>query len=332
MTTVNELTELQDGIVKYQVNGDEWIISEILWKATQPFMDNPTRRRYHSPHKKGGQIYIKLDSNMDYIAYTIRAKQELAKASYRGKQNSWKSKEFNRLISIVNVDFHIWFDVKPDKWDGILCKYTITMNLLDAIYDKMDELISEVYPIYLEPFLKLCQEYRQEIAEQKEMNDNAIAAIDEHTVEALKHALKYVDASRSDREIVRFINRTWTNKFTDLEKARNGIKRIERRNNQGNTVALFVKLHFPTDNNFLRVLFGESEYKPENCSRMQVAFVEAILKLIEKDAHNGDLSGYSCNQKGEARIKHSYIAEKLGVKASTIRKRIERIKKKSHTF
>ncbi|WP_102693821.1 hypothetical protein [Rummeliibacillus pycnus] len=332
MKTTNELTDLQSGIVKFQVDGNDWIISEILWKATQPFMENPTRRRYYSPHKKGGQIYINLNSNMDYIAYTIRAKQELAKASYRGKQNDWKSKEFNRLISIVNVDFHIWFDVKYDKWDGILCKYTITTELLDAIYDKMDELVAEVYPIYLEPFLKLCEDYRQEIALQKETNDKALAAIDENTVEALKHALKYVDPSRSDREIVRFINRTWTNKFTDLEKDRNGIKRIERLNNRGNTVAFFVKTHFPNDRNYLRVLFDDIEYKPENCSRMQVAFVAAILKLIEIDAENGDLRGYSCNKTGEARIKHSYIAEKLGVKAPTIRKRIERIKKKSHTF
>lgn len=334
MTTVNELTELQDGIVKYQVNGDEWIINEIIERSRQDFLANPTRYR-EMDGSRHGQIHIKLHSNIEYISYRVRSKWEQVIKHYDAAYKDYFGDQFSILISILIIDFNIPLNLsyrKERKVEGRVEWYVfdITTELLDEIDSKRNLINEVVYEVYIEQLAIFMKHYRQRLTEIDKKMEMELPLVYLNIIDSLRHALRYVDASRSDHEIVKYVNLAFSTKFGDLELARKGMRRIQRQNNQGATVLLHVKPFFPDD--LTRVLFDTKEYRPERYKATQLAFIEAILKIIATDAKNGDFYGYSTNSRGEARIKRTYIAEKLGITKVNARKKVERILNKCHVF
>jgi len=313
-------------LLAYQEKGDRMIIDEILWAVDFDFMANPTRRRYFNNTKRGG-ISIDLERSEHYIAYRIRAMRELVTRQYLGRFTDGHINEMQRLLSIIYIDLNIRF--KADIYDQTDWNYffNLTPELFAELESHMPKIKRKMHYDTLPTFLRLFDRYKKLVTEQESEKELALATIEQSIIAALEYGLQYADASKSEREIVKYVNMAFSSKFGDLELERNGLVRIQRNDRYGNRQNLHVKKHFPED--LTKVLFGKSvEDYQERLTRGQVEFVDAVMEIIHEDALNSDFEHYTCDKKGEARVSKQYVADKLGLTSTTVRKRFSRITKK----
>jgi len=162
---------------------------------------------------------------------------------------------------------------------------------------------------------------------RREERLNRKQELDETAIKALEYALKYVDTSKSDREIVKYINKAFSSKLSDAELKRNGMRRIQRKTPGSTRVSYLVKPYFPDKSSW--AIFGHDiEGSLHALTAEQRKFIADCVAIIENDRKNGNVADYTCDTDGELRISKKYIAGKLSIREDLVRKRLERIKKK----
>lgn len=319
------LKDFRSKVAAHQKDGNRTIIDEIMRAVEFNFMDNPTRRRYLDGSGKGG-ISIELEQDEHYIAYSIRAKRELVMRQYEGKLTDRYIDELNRLLSIVAIDLGIPVNAEIYKSDDYQHYYVMTPEMFAELEKRMPEIEEEMHSNDFFDFNFLFRRYKEIIDLRAIQKVEAIPKIEQSIIKALEHGLKYVDATKSNREMVAYINMAFSSKFSDLELERNGLTRLQRMNNQGNRKSLFVKKYFPED--LTKVVFGKSvEDFHGKLTKGNSEFVDEVLEIVLADALKGNIDAYSCDNKGEARVYKSYIAEKTGLAPATVRQKLSRISK-----
>lgn len=321
--------DFKQRVVNYQTNGDRLIIDEILYGAVMDFKNDPTRE---VTSLGASNVLVKVDLARPeyYIGYRVQRLKKGALREHLGEKLDATAKELNRLLSMVRIDFRVDFGGEEIEYrDGII-HYRQDAKLFAAVDACMDEIKREVYPSELPYFLEFYEYAKRKFEEREELRLEAEQGVDANIVAAIEHGLKYVDATKSEREIIVYMNMAITSKFGELELRRNGLKRIYRRNNIGDTVSLFVNKRFPKDN-YAAIVPGLNAKKVEQLTKKQQETVDRLLSIIERDRQSGNLEGYSCDRRGNAIIKRDYAAEELGINYRNLRKTLSRIKKKSQT-
>lgn len=317
--------DFKQAINAFKENGDRTIIDNIIKAIDNDFMKNPTRTRVYDGSASGG-IRINLSEHHEYVAYHIRAIQELLMRHVRIEYGDKReANEFQRLLSIIKIDFRIDFNATIYDSDPDIYYFNFTPELFADLEKKMEEIESWFSEDELRYFMRLFNKFKGLEETQREEVEKRRKEITETTVRALEYALKYVDTSKSEKEIVKYINMTFRSKLADDELKRNGMRRIQRKSENGERNSFVVKSYFPENSKF--VIMGR-DFDDSILTPGQREFIADVLAVVKVDKENGDTSNYTCDTDGEVRISKKYIAEKLGIREDLVRKKLERIKKK----
>ena len=310
-------------IKAYQQNGDRTIINDIMQAVETDFLRNSSRERVKDGTESGG-IRIRLADHHEYIAYRIKAMQELILRHYRTEFEVAPAmiNEFQRLLSLIYIDFGIQFKATIYDHDPWMYWFNLTPELFDELERKKSKIKRSLGADDYKVFCYLFGYFREKVNDAQVKVNKRRQEIQETAVKALEYALKYVDTEKSEREIVKYINKTFSCKLSDDEIRRNGLRRIRR-----DKINYVVKPYFPRDN--CRVIFGTSKVNISRLNKSQRKFVDDICALIDHDRQLNDFSGYTTDTDGEARIRRKYIADKLGLREDLVRQRIHRIIKMS---
>lgn len=322
------MSELKRKIQAFQQDGDRTIINDIMSAVEKDFMRNGTRTRVKDGTQSGG-IRISLSDHYEYIAYRIRAMQELLMRHYKLEfsDNVPYLNEFQRYLSIIYIDFKIRFNATIYDQSTWLYYFNLTPELFEELEKHMSELEKRFTKEEFRHFKWMFDKFRASVSEIQDEKDGRLKEIRETAVAALEYALKYVDTNRSDKEIVKYINMTFSSKLADAEAKRNGLRRIQRKSPNGKRVSYLVKPYFP--NNIYRVILGfDFSDSLDQLNDNQREFIREVYKVVEADKIAGDTTNYTCETDGEVRISKKYIAEKLGLREDLVRKKLQRIKKK----
>lgn len=134
---------------------------------------------------------------------------------------------------------------------------------------------------------------------------------------ALEYALKRVDPSRSEREIVRYINRATR---TAYYRQQFGTMRRVRRGGR----VRYVEPRFYDDR---YTLFGATPVDVVKLPRRQKQLVERMLTIVQDDRGKGNVGGYTVDLAGGYRIKNRYMASRLNMHEASLSRALRKIKK-----
>jgi hypothetical protein len=324
------MSEFKRKIEAYQQNGNRAVINDIMSAVEKKdFMGNRTRERVKNGTASGG-IEIVLNEDYEYIAYRIKAMQELILRHVKMEfdEEIPELDNFQRLLSRIDYDFDIEFNGEIYGGDGCgTSYYKITPELFAELEKHMDE-IEEWFPDYeFRYFMRLFDRFKGMEQSRREERLNRKQELDETAIAALEYALKYVDTTKSDKEIVKYINKSFSTKLADAELKRNGMRRIQRKKPGYNRMSYLVTPYFPDKSS--RAIFGHDiEGSLHALTDGQRKFIADVVAIVENDRKNGDTTNYTCDTDGEVRISKKYLAEKMSMREDLVRKKLERIKKK----
>jgi hypothetical protein len=323
------MSEFKRKIEAYQQHGDRTVINDIMSAVEKKdFMGNRTRTRVKNGTASGG-IEIVLKEDYEYIAYRIKAMQELILRHVKIEfdEDVRGLNEFQRLLSWVHYDFRIKVGTIYDVDAFGIGYFNITPELFAEIEKRMDEIEERFDEYEFRYFMRLFARFKDMEQSRREERLNRKHELDETAIAALEYALKYVDTTKSDKEIVKYINKSFNTKLADAELKRNGMRRIQRKKPGYNRMSYLVTPYFPDKSSW--AIFGRDiEGSLHKLTADQRKFIADVVAIVENDRKNGDTTNYTCDTDGEVRISKKYIAEKLGMREDLVRKKLERIKKK----
>jgi hypothetical protein len=323
------MSEFKRKIEAYQQHGDRTVINDIMSAVEKKdFMRGYDRTRVKSL-KASGRIEIELNEDYEYIAYRIKAMQELIlrHVKLEHSKNQPYINEFQRYLSIIYIDFGIRFNATTYDQDEWMFYFNLSPELFAELETHMPELEERFSYDEFRHFKRMFDTFSDcevkmrsaKVGREKELYDTSIAA--------LEYALKYVDTTKSDKEIVKYMNKAFSSNLADAEIKRNGLRRLQRQDITGKRVSYLVKPYFPKSS--YRVILGyDFAGKLPTLTDGQRKFIADVVAIVESDRKNGDTANYTCDTDGEVRISKNYIAEKLGIREDLVRKKLERIKKK----
>lgn len=312
-------------VVAYQENGDRTIIEDIIAAVETDFMKNRTRTRVKDGTRSGG-IRISLDHH-EYVSYRIRALRELVMRHEGEGLGGHIDAEFHRYLSMLYIDYGIEFEAttfSSDRWNNY---YNLTPELFAELGGRMKDIAECLDQYEFKYFQRMFYENKRAVELRYGRVMERKAGIMKQAELALEYALKYVDASRSEKEIVKYINMTFSSRFGDSELVRAGMRRIQRKD-KGQRQNYVIKRHFPED--LYCVIFGQP-VKSEDLAKLtadQSQFIADVLTIVEDDCVDGDTTNYTSDIYGEVRISKNYVAEALGMRPDLLRQKLHRIKKK----
>ena len=166
--------------------------------------------------------------------------------------------------------------------------------------------------------------------EQYQIFQRELATLYAMERQALEHALTLVDASRSEREMVSYINRVFRTEIRRLQMDRDGIVRL-RTEKESTYVQpryadpwrmILERDAVGSERDRIRALLTES----------QADLVERIHAIITEDLGKGVrylAKNYRVDEFGVVSLKNRYMADRLGLEESNLRKRLATIRQKA---
>lgn len=151
-------------------------------------------------------------------------------------------------------------------------------------------------------------------------------------IPALEHALRSADAQRSEREVVRYVNRAFETEYIRLLIAWNGTVRLGRRDADGRYQNVYV---VPIAAEPWRIIFERTVTPEESALIMrsltasQREYAQKAYEVIAADIESGQLGEYKVSEHGEYRIKIRYMAGRIGVAEDNLRKCFLKIRRKA---
>lgn len=310
-------------VQSFQENGDTEIIERIMKEVEIGFNE-----RKESPEK-----YI--------VAHILGEREKItkhAKEIFSGNEYRYKKKTFINLCSqlcrkVREIEFErlmkgdyaqlyeyrelIWNFFTYYEWDNAI-NHSFEY---DPYYCDIETRIEKIYTLYE------CVRYFEKLTEQFEKRRQEIREEFMPLVRlALEYALSKVDVNHSDKEIVTYINKTWTTNFIRLGLEHTGRKVIERTKN-GERVRFYVGRKWKGTYN---MIFGDwIEESDLNClNKNQLKLIKDIVNIIERDKAQGNFDNYRLDEQGYTVLNKRYVAEKLGLEESNLKHKLGRIIKK----
>lgn len=151
-------------------------------------------------------------------------------------------------------------------------------------------------------------------------------------IPALEHALSNADPFREERAVVSYIKRAFHTEYTRLLAEYNGLKRLGRRDKNGNFYNLFVE---PRPAHAWSIVFDRRVEDVEvaalldRLTKTQRGYAERAYEVASRDIERGELDEYRIDEGGNYRIKFRYMADQLGVEESNLRKTFGKIRERT---
>ena len=149
---------------------------------------------------------------------------------------------------------------------------------------------------------------------------------------ALEHALNRVDPFRKKRAVVSYINRAFQTEYTRLLVDYNGTKRLGRRYEDGTFYNVYVDPQPPHAWSIVldrRVKDAEVPALLDRLTKTQRSYAQRAYEVVLQDTGCGEMGEYRVDEMGGYRLKFRYIAKKLDVEESSLRKTFEKIRERT---
>lgn len=322
---------LNEAIRAYQDIGDTRIIDRIMEDVEEiDFTEDPTRRYVSS---EMSEIRIDLSEPHLYIVYRIKAIREKAvkHAWYIRQPLRYLYPEINRYLSILIVDCGMEVPFEPIDNDRYVWTFDINTELLTwlignevEIEQRFRENFQETeYKIFHSLIARVSAVEEEAAKEEERIRDEVMGDMRQ----ALMHVLKYVDASRSDREIVSYINDAIMTRYLDIQADRNGLRRVRKSGSDRRVKPRFSSALMTV------VGFEVPEWVlTKKLSGRNAEFLQKLISSVEEDIREGREKDYNVTADGEYIVSGAYVARVSGLPYETARKRLARIKKKLEEY
>ncbi|SMF91238.1 hypothetical protein SAMN05661091_5386 [Paenibacillus uliginis N3/975] len=323
--------DLKQTINAYQQTEDTALIDRIMEDVEEiDFTEDPTRRYVSS---ETSDIRITLSEPHLYIAYRIKAIREKAvkNAWYIRQPQRYAYPEINRYLSILILDCGMRIPFEPIDTDRYVLTFEINTELLYWLISKDVEIEQRFKDNHNETEYKIYRSLITKVITIEEEANQEEARIRVEVMEdmrqALAYVLKYVDADRSDREIVSYVNDAIMTRYYDIQANRNGLRRVrksgsDRRMRPRFSSALMTVIGYEIPEWVLT----------KKLSEQNAEFLQKLIMSVEEDMREGREEGYNVTAKGEYVVSGAYVARVSGLPYETARKRLARIRKKLEIY
>jgi hypothetical protein len=306
---------LRDLITKYQLYGDREIIDYILSLVEIDML--PFRSV-----DKNKNIHVELDEPLKYVAYRIKSMTELMTKKARSLKAGNKE---NRDALLEFAD-----GLSDEDWLGIDYEavYKGDYSSITGNWDEIFSYLGATQGTELKLLLELFEELKITVDEGKQNIRNNLQPI---IVEALEYAILYVDVKRTEKEIVKYLNRVWLTRFILLQVELNGLVRVQRSGKVSYLKPIFNEIEVDIwellFNKTLKYVEGIKSFN-KYLNKNQIALVENLYLLIAKDLKRNNYKNYYFGLDGKPILNKRYIAEMLGLSESNFKHKLLRIQKK----
>lgn len=279
-----------EAIQKYQQSGDSVVFTIIRDAMSTDYMNSQTGMKFEKPEMyvafrclrllRGFLATIKYTLT-DYGLHSSRDTPEHIFSEFSAAIKGWTGID----LTVENFTEH----------EAYLSKYLPTFNDLRRAYER----IIGVRPT-------LWQLFTEEIVEENWIE----------LQKALEYAIRRVDTSRSEREIVRYINcatRTayYRNQFEGMRRVRRG----------GKTRYVVPNYYGP-----IYTIFGRANFDLDSLTKRQFKLIDRIIEIVREDHTKGETDKYNVDLRGGYRIKNRYIADRIGVHEVSLSRALAKIK------
>jgi hypothetical protein len=295
--------DFKTSVVAYQTHGDEAILERIY-----DYLDTDLHIETKRHVAADGTVTLLDESDpAKYIAYSIGAMMHRILKSGRYQHNLdeedlyWYSKHLREFG---------YPPLTPDDNFAVLFDH----------YDEIREIMDNKAFLEMLYFVEQYQHYMRDLS--------ALFAMERS---ALERALSSVDVSRSEREMVAYINRVFRTEIRRQQMERDGVVRLRTE-----TGSVYVSPRYADP---WRMIFEseavgtERERIRESLTASQADLVDRIDSIISEDIRKGVrylAKNYRVDEYGVVSMKNRYIAERLGMEESNLRKRLKAIRRKAN--
>jgi hypothetical protein len=304
--------KFNEAIKAYQTNGDRTVIDRIISHLQIDFL-------------AGGEF----NEPEHYIAMKMKAQVWPYLRNARKIRNGTKTAWY-RFMDLINGD-----NYNEDGFIGLNKYYDLNLTRENGyqIPQHVKELMGEEFLAETEEAIDYWNElHRNEDELTEELYNESVC---NWAIPALEYALERVDAERSDKEIVSYINRAFYTKYCELRATSQGLvrKRVD-----GQWVYYEPQQEFDEDdyNNqrIMEIIFKREDVRyPERWERLKIItrqqfhLVDRIEKVIREDIRRND-AAYFMENYNHGKMKYTYMASKLKMSYEAFIKNVQRIEKR----
>lgn len=281
-----------EAIKRYQSEGDRYIFEMIRKEMNYNYLASPTGLDLPRPEMYVAFRLLRLISG------------KLATIKYRMTKEGMNIREIGPSYTFAV------FSGQLREWTGI--------ELTVDNFTEHFQYLREYYGPYA--FRGLHIAYRQLTGELPTLQQVCASQLIDEVYEplmvpALEYALKRVDTSRTEREIVRYINYSVRTEY--FQQQVRGMRRV-RRSGQSKYVE-------PRSKSAEYAVLGKNVDVRQLTPR-QAELFRKITRIVSEDFANGNTTDYNVGLDGIYRIKNRYIAQKIGVHEASLSRTLRRIK------
>lgn len=304
--------EFNEAVKVYQINGDRTAIDRIISHLQIDFL-------------AGGEF----NEPEHFIAMKVKAQVWPYLRNARKVRNGTKTAWY-RFMELINGD-----DYNVMGIIGLNNKYGLNLSRENnyEIPQDIRDLMGEEYFEEVQEKIDFWNDLHRKEDELKEKLYNE--ALCNWAVPALEYALERVDANRSDKEVVSYINCAFYTKYCELRATSQGLvrKRVD-----GHWVYYEPQQEFDEDdyNNqrIMEIIFKREDYhypqrwdRLKMLTRQQFHLVDRIEAVIREDIRRNDAAYFMANY-NHGKMKYTYMASKLKMSYEAFIKNMQRIEKR----
>ncbi|MFT4417053.1 hypothetical protein ACLM5H_24635 [Fredinandcohnia humi] len=228
--------------------------------------------------------------------------------------------------------FYSEFDADSVEYDEYDFNFAeIRQNNFTSIRNNFDE-VASIFPYSYVRVIELTRKFEDLRIESEEFQTLYKEVKSEHLpmfIEALEIGLQKVDLSRTDKEIVKFVNKVMLTQFIKMLRNKTGEVRIYDTQTKKD---IFVKPKFGVNAGVL--LIGKSSQSVEKFERhltkKQYAFITEVLAVVEEDLKSENVQAFKWNKDGSPKVNKSYLAGKVGKSEANFKQTLKRVEKAIH--
>jgi hypothetical protein len=147
--------------------------------------------------------------------------------------------------------------------------------------------------------------------------------------EALEYALFKVDVSKSDKEIISYINKAMMTKFIEIQMRENNVKRVRKGDK-----SVYVKAEVQEGEDAWMLMFGKSlnfiglDSFDLWLTPKQRKFVECVHSIIETDLKENNVDAFKWSKDGKPVLNKRYLATRMDMEETNFKQTLKRCEKK----
>jgi hypothetical protein len=304
--------KFNEAVKTYQTSGDRTVIDRIISHLQIDFL-------------AGGDF----NEPEHYIAMKVKAQVWPYLRNARKVRNGTKTAWY-RFMDLINGD-----DYHEIGYIGLNKKYELNLSRENE-YQIPQHIKDEMDPSFLAKVQGDIDDWNELHRKEDELTEKLYnQAVYEWAVPALEYALERVDADRSDKEIVSYINLAFYTKYCEQRATSQGLvrKRVD-----GQWVYYEPQQEFDEDdyNNqrIMEIIFKREDFRyPERWDRLKILtrqqfhLVDRIEEVIREDIRRND-AAYFMENYNHGKMKYTYMASRLKMSYEAFIKNMQRIEKR----